>query len=204
MSDGRRRVLDAVVAIVEREGVGALTFESVAAEAGVTRSGVVYHFRSKRDLLLASVRHLAQRWNDHMVEILDGGSEEQDADQRLMAYLESQTHPAPRAALQLLTEMSQDDEARSAWMEVDARWAAPPQDAGPAEVRRFVARLAAQGLWFYQVVSAETLTAEQLHAIAAQIIRESPLSSRAAAGTSSSPPPEAGTAGGHAHGAMAS
>ena len=51
----RERLLDAAVAVVRRDGAQALTLDAVAAEAGVSKGGLLYHFRSKRDLLDALV-----------------------------------------------------------------------------------------------------------------------------------------------------
>ena len=49
--DTRARLLDAASAVVRREGAQALTLDAVAAEAGVSKGGLLYHFRSKRELL---------------------------------------------------------------------------------------------------------------------------------------------------------
>src|SRR5262245_35811257 len=45
--DTRNAILDAAEAVVARMGVAAMTFEEVAKEAGVSKGGVLYHFRSK-------------------------------------------------------------------------------------------------------------------------------------------------------------
>src|SRR3954451_5890455 len=47
----RNRLLDAAGAVVHRDGAQALTLEAVAAEAGVSKGGLLYHFKAKRDLL---------------------------------------------------------------------------------------------------------------------------------------------------------
>ena len=44
----RARLLDAAVAVVRRDGAQALTLDAVAAEAGVSKGGLLYHFRSTR------------------------------------------------------------------------------------------------------------------------------------------------------------
>ena len=52
-ADTRERLLDAAAAVVRRDGAQALTLEAVAAEAGVSKGGLLYHFNSKRELLEA-------------------------------------------------------------------------------------------------------------------------------------------------------
>jgi AcrR family transcriptional regulator len=56
----RRRLLDAAVAVVRREGPRALTLDAVAAEAGVSKGGLLYHFATKDDLVDA----LIEDWRD--------------------------------------------------------------------------------------------------------------------------------------------
>ena len=46
-SETRDRILDALQRILVRKGTAAVTLESVAAEAGVSKGGLLYHFRSK-------------------------------------------------------------------------------------------------------------------------------------------------------------
>ncbi|RDT19859.1 TetR/AcrR family transcriptional regulator, partial [Klebsiella pneumoniae] len=45
----REEALNAVVSIIEREGITALTLDAVAAETGMTRAGLLYHFPSRED-----------------------------------------------------------------------------------------------------------------------------------------------------------
>jgi AcrR family transcriptional regulator len=48
--DTRRRLLDAAAAVVRRDGARALTLDAVAAEAGVSKGGLLYHFATKEAL----------------------------------------------------------------------------------------------------------------------------------------------------------
>ncbi|MGM9491056.1 TetR/AcrR family transcriptional regulator [Ideonella sp. YS5] len=52
---GRERLLEAAAAIVSEQGVHELTLEAVAAAAGVTKGGLIYHFKTKDELLGALV-----------------------------------------------------------------------------------------------------------------------------------------------------
>ncbi|GAC1350004.1 MAG: hypothetical protein NVSMB27_28420 [Ktedonobacteraceae bacterium] len=53
----RLAVLEAAVRIFARSGVSAATLEDIAAEAGVTRGALCWHFHSKDDLLSAIIKH---------------------------------------------------------------------------------------------------------------------------------------------------
>ncbi|MFD8943837.1 TetR/AcrR family transcriptional regulator, partial [Streptomyces californicus] len=63
----RTQILDAATRVVQREGVKSVTFDSVAAEAGVTKGGLLYHFASREDLVQAIHQHLADRWEADLV-----------------------------------------------------------------------------------------------------------------------------------------
>src|SRR4051812_23673022 len=71
--DTRARLLDAAVAVIRRDGAQSLTLDAVAAEAGVSKGGLLYHFRSKRELLEEMVR----RWVDQFEREIEAAAEEQ-------------------------------------------------------------------------------------------------------------------------------
>ena len=56
--EGRRALLEAVVRVVARQGLDALTYRAVAQEAGVTHGLVSYHFGS-RDAMIDEALHYA-------------------------------------------------------------------------------------------------------------------------------------------------
>jgi len=56
--DARTRILDAVERIVVARGVGGLTLEAAAREAGVSKGGLLYHFGSKEALLTGLIDRL--------------------------------------------------------------------------------------------------------------------------------------------------
>lgn len=57
----REALLEAVLRVVAREGVAAVTHRAVAREAGVTHRLTTYYFRTKEQMLLEAFRHLAAR-----------------------------------------------------------------------------------------------------------------------------------------------
>ena len=54
----RQRILDSAVAVVREDGAGHLTLDAVARHAGVSKGGVLYHFRNKRALIEAMIERL--------------------------------------------------------------------------------------------------------------------------------------------------
>lgn len=63
MSKTRSAILDAAERVVAAKGVASLTFEEVAREAGVSKGGVLYHFRSKDALTEAMVERFVERFD---------------------------------------------------------------------------------------------------------------------------------------------
>lgn len=59
-SDARTRILDAAEAIVRAHGVGHLTLEAAARQAGVSKGGLLYHFASKEALLTGLLGRMAE------------------------------------------------------------------------------------------------------------------------------------------------
>ena len=57
----RTRLLDATVECLVKYGYAGTTTPRVAELAGVTRGAQVHHFRSKEDLVVAAIEHLAQQ-----------------------------------------------------------------------------------------------------------------------------------------------
>ncbi|MCU0987494.1 MAG: TetR/AcrR family transcriptional regulator [Acetobacteraceae bacterium] len=57
--DTPSRLLNAAETIVAERGVGALTLDAVAAAAGISKGGLLHHYRSKEALLTAIVTRMA-------------------------------------------------------------------------------------------------------------------------------------------------
>jgi AcrR family transcriptional regulator len=60
----RDRILAAARRIVEREGAGALTYEGLVQESGITRGGITYHFPTKEALLRGLLDDDFRQWDD--------------------------------------------------------------------------------------------------------------------------------------------
>ncbi|MEU1901972.1 TetR/AcrR family transcriptional regulator [Nocardiopsis dassonvillei] len=155
----RTQILDAAFRVVQRDGVRALTYESVAAETGLTKGGLLYHFPSRESLLQALHEHLAQGWDDHLAEAAGRSADRATPRERLAAYARVAAHSSTRAELLLLLETANEPATRAPWDEVMGRWTSEPSTGPltPEEMELFVLRLAADGLWLYESLSSGTL-----------------------------------------------
>ncbi|MCL7379762.1 TetR/AcrR family transcriptional regulator [Streptomyces sp. 35G-GA-8] len=167
----RTQILEAAARVVEREGIKSVTFDSVAAEAGLTKGGLLYHFASREDLVRAIHEHLADQWESGMAAAAGKPSSEATAAERLTAYTRVATQSATRAELLLMLEGATTAEHAAPWNAVIERWAPPPATPtdDPGTLDRFIARLAADGLWLYECLTAERLDPGLRQAIAERI-----------------------------------
>jgi AcrR family transcriptional regulator len=138
----RAELLDAALTVVRRDGAAALTLDAVAAEAGCSKGGVLYHFASKRAL----IDGLLDRWLDEFGAKLTGSG-------IAAAYVRASdiTDAGPEVAASefgLLAAMIEDPavlgqvrERYAAWMDRILEDVEDPVDA-------WLVRLAADGLWY--------------------------------------------------------
>lgn len=151
----RDRILDAAVNVINRDGVRAVTFESVAAEAKLTRGGLLYHFPSREALLRGIDEHLVQAWEASMETLLGKRADEASALERYQTFVRVSAQSATRAELMFMLESADPDADERPWGPAVRRWAPLPPSAvadDPAALDNFVARLAADGLWIYEAM----------------------------------------------------
>src|SRR5580693_287275 len=82
----RTQILQAAVRVTERHGITALTLEAAAEEAGLTKPGLMYHFRTRDELLIAIQRHLTETWEQYLDSHVGKPLEESTAQERAAAY----------------------------------------------------------------------------------------------------------------------
>ncbi len=66
----RDKILNAAERVIQRQGLAATTIEAVAAEAGVSKGGLFYHFSSKKEMLEQLIDHYREWYYASREEIL--------------------------------------------------------------------------------------------------------------------------------------
>jgi AcrR family transcriptional regulator len=135
--DTRAKLLDAASAVIRRDGPKAMTLESVAAQAGVSKGGLLYHFKSKRELLDA----LVDRWLQEFQDDIDAHG------QGFVAGYVTASDTASAEDASLLAAFVADPETLAAVRERYVAWQDRVVTEGGDPVEATVARLAADGLW---------------------------------------------------------
>ncbi len=62
-------ILQAAESLIRREGASRLTIDAVAAEAGLSKGGVLHHFASKESLIAGMVKHQLGRMETELATI---------------------------------------------------------------------------------------------------------------------------------------
>jgi AcrR family transcriptional regulator len=135
----RAALLDAANAVIRRHGATALTLDAVAAEAGVSKGGVLYHFATKRAL----IDGLISRWLDDFAAQLEDGD-------FAAAYVKAcDVATADQAAeVGLLAGMLEEPEVLEVARERYGEWMDRILADVGDPVDAWLVRLAADGLWY--------------------------------------------------------
>lgn len=143
----RQFLLDAACLIVAEKGAQALTLEAVAAAAGVSKGGLLYHFSTKRALVFGMV--------DRAIEAFESQLDRRSVAAFLQTYVQAATtasvsgqqrSAAVVAAAALEPAALQRLDARmAAWAEFVVAEAADPDLA-------LVVVMAADGIWYANTV----------------------------------------------------
>jgi len=147
----RQQIIHAAFALIRREGVARLTIEAVAQEAGLSKGGVLYHFKTKEALIQAMVASLVERF-DADIEIARGGGPEgarSAPGSWLRAYIRASAGPAEEDGdtAALLAAVATDPSLLAPLQEQYARWQAQAEADGVDPALATVIRLALDGLW---------------------------------------------------------
>ena len=166
----RIQILQAAVRVTERRGITALTLEAAAGEAGLTKPGLMYHFRTRDDLLIAIQRHLTETWEGQLLAELGKPLEQSTAQERAAAYVRVNAHgSASKADLAFMVESATSSELAQVWNDLMARWVPQPPVPDPAQLDLFLARLAADGLWLFEATRPAPLAPEVKEALIRRI-----------------------------------
>jgi AcrR family transcriptional regulator len=67
----KQLILDAVIRIITREGILGLTMDKVAEETGLAKGTLYRHFKTKTDLVRATIKSCMTPLTDELFEVLD-------------------------------------------------------------------------------------------------------------------------------------
>jgi len=148
-----RRILDASERVVLRDGVGHLTLEAAASEAGLSKGGVLYHFPTRDALVAAMVTRIIEQFDDDIDSYLpEAGTPEADlpgayARAYVRATLEPVTPGEERLGAALLAAAAAEPELVVPLQVAAAGWQDRLLDDGLDPALATLIRMACDGLW---------------------------------------------------------
>ncbi|QOJ00738.1 MAG: TetR/AcrR family transcriptional regulator [Phycisphaeraceae bacterium] len=152
----RDRILDAAEAVVVRQGIGNLTLEAVASEAGISKGGLLHHFPTKDKLIEGMVVRCAENWRACTVEsygaVPEGPGRMARALLRHLSDAQSWTDQCQRSSSAVFAALVQNPDLiepmRAAYAELRRRLA---EDGLPPGVAETVS-VTMDGLWLNRVL----------------------------------------------------
>lgn len=165
----REAILDAAASLVHEQGASCLTLDATCARAGMSKGGLLYHFRSKEDLLLALVDHRECLLEEAVQEALDADPDLEPPGRRHRALIRAmfgilrssepfQLSFMAGITVQLMASGGHHQEALHQKFQRKLEfWKSMMRDDGVAEIRSLLIRCVIDGLVTHQLMQQSTL-----------------------------------------------
>lgn len=155
----RENIVDAAMAVVREQGVARLTLDEAARVAGVSKGGVLYHFKSKDDLISAMVARLIEQCealqHHHYAELPEGPNRWAKA-AVLTAFDPCGPSRDPVGGA-LLAAVTVNPALLRPLQDKALEWVGRVQGDSPRPALALLAALAMDGLWLHQMVGLHLL-----------------------------------------------
>jgi membrane fusion protein (multidrug efflux system) len=168
----RESILDAADKIVAREGALHMTLDAVAAQAGVSKGGLIYHFPSQHDLLLAMITRFTEQVDARRSRLRASlpGTGARDVLAHILNWSDASAKDR-RTAGALLAAITRAPElirpvrkAYTAALEV-------VQNAPGHPDRLAILAMAADGIWLMELLGLQPFSAEKLSRIKSELVK---------------------------------
>lgn len=161
ISPTRGLILDAALEAL-RAGES-ISLDSAARRSGLTKAGLMHHFRTKEVLMLGLVDLVAERWEECLGAHLDVPVDEATPTSRIRAYVDyALSGDFDETDMVILSDPRLRQPLADRWVEKMQRWLVLPSDL-PPELRANLnaARLLADGAWFASSTGVFALTPDE-------------------------------------------
>lgn len=176
----RDRILDALETLLLDQGVSQVTLENVAAAAGVSKGGLLYHFKSKDALLAGLVRRLGERADQQLKQAVAQGRSvaewylQSPADNESDA-LELALYRSMTAAMRTVDAHDQrDNEAQRALTGVMDAWKTGLDTEFDDPVHAEIVRLVGDGVYLRALLGLPAIDPDRYRAVVARLLAPAP------------------------------
>ncbi|RRD04137.1 TetR/AcrR family transcriptional regulator [Arachnia propionica] len=115
-------MIAAALTVAEEHGTSAVTLDSVAEQAKVTKKGLLYHFPSKHALIAGIHEHLAARFDQALLEATGKEPESASLTERTRGYIRVALETPNTVELQFILEARGEPYWLAPWERVNHRW----------------------------------------------------------------------------------
>lgn len=168
----RERLLDAAEAVLGEHGTQGLTLAAVAARAGVSKGGLLYHFANKDALITGVIERLIESFDALVEEI-----RRERPGWYTRAYIEATFTVLAEKDVDLarrrwaaLSAAATDPELRAPLAKAQRRWMSQGLDEEPDADLAQLARLAADGVWEAAELDPALLGPDRLDALRKRLL----------------------------------
>jgi AcrR family transcriptional regulator len=157
----RDRILDAATTLLVRDGGDAVTIAAVAAEAGVSKGGLFYHFASKEALIVG----LVDRFVAGFDAMLDVGGSPGAVTRAYLDATSADAAPGSQPVIALLAAALTSPDALQGLRDRYAAWQDRLENDGIDPTVATLVRLAADGLWLSDALDLAPLSTDARSAV---------------------------------------
>ncbi|MGJ9457940.1 TetR/AcrR family transcriptional regulator [Oceanobacillus sp. CF4.6] len=155
-------ILDAASKIVNDRGIFNLTLDAVAAEAGFSKGGLLYHYPSKEALVKGMVEHLAANYQQKVSADMEKDPE--DKGKWIRAYVNvtfNRANENKNRNAVLLAAKAVDAELLDPIRDVYEDWREQLENDGIDPMKATLIQLAADGIWLSELFDINRMEEEK-------------------------------------------
>jgi AcrR family transcriptional regulator len=150
-TDTKARIIDAAEEVVLRDGVARLTLEAAAAESGLSKGGVLYHFPTRDALVAGMVEKIIREFDEDIDQRMDGDAAPGSFTRAYIGATMAPSSPSPEGEDRLGAAVIAAAAAQPALLvplqQAADRWQQRLEADGIDPTVATVLRLACDGLW---------------------------------------------------------
>lgn len=175
MGSTRQRLLEAAGRTIRDTGATGLTLDAVAREAGVSKGGLLHHFRSKDALVEALLRDLLSAFGERVRRLADAEPAEPDGPGRVLrAYVRASFESEPVSqdlSAVLLGAIVGNQTLLGLVREDTHRWRARLLEDGVPRARALLVQMAADAAWLERLLDAGASDGADRAAVEGELLR---------------------------------
>ena len=151
----RDRIITGALELAHRDGFDALTFDTLAEHVGLSRGGVIYHFRTKNELLEGIANAFFERWRAEALETLGKPIAQASRAERIEALTRSvlDGEILPGEVSFMLSATPEAEMLKETWNTLRREWVGEIRE---LTAMQRVALLAVDGWWANRAVDTDS------------------------------------------------